>query len=836
MTVTPPHLPHAHYGHPAQGCTGRRDDDAPTPRPGHERRRWEVRGTVQGVGFRPFVHRLATELALSGRVRNTGGTVLIDAEGRPATLDAFEARLRAEAPPLAVITALVQLPARVGGIAAGFVIEESSACEAEQGGGSAGTGSGEPTPAHRDVPPDAAICDACLAELFDPDDRRYRYPFINCVDCGPRATIIDGLPYDRHRTAMAGFELCDACAAEYRDPANRRFHAEPVACPDCGPQLTWRDGANTAPGEEAVGESALSAAIACVAAGDIIALKGLGGYQFVCDATNEGAVALLRKRKHRPSKPLAVMVADIRTAVRYAPLGAAEHRVMTGPVRPIVLAEPRLPQGRAPIAASVRCESPTLGLFLPTTPLHHLLLRALDRPLVVTSGNLGGEPIVIDDETAWQRLRSVADGVCAHDRPILARYDDSVTAIIADRPTIVRRARGYAPAPLPLSVPARRPLLAVGAQLKHTFTLAHRATAITSAHIGDLEDAATHDAFTRSLARLSRLHGIAPEYVACDLHPGYLSTQYAARFPEDRRITVQHHHAHIASCAAEHGLEDVIGVAYDGLGLGDDGTLWGGEVMVANLSGYTRLGRFARAPLPGGAAAVLRPARMALGYLAGLETLDSPDANSHRDGKAVTFDPDAVRRFTDRLDPPEVSTLLRMIARRINSPAASSAGRLFDAAAAILGLPEALRPGGPVSFEGEAAIALENAAAGVCAPALPWRLTRADGLWVYDPRPTLAALLDGVAAQVPVSRLAAGFHETIAEVTMALVKCAARVVGAKPVCLSGGVWQNRRLAATAISGLEASGFDVFINQRVPCNDGGISYGQAAVAAARLQDR
>jgi hydrogenase maturation protein HypF len=691
---------------------------------------------------------------------------------------------------------------------------------------------GSSVPAHRDVPPDAATCDACLAELFDPHDRRYRYPFINCVDCGPRATIISALPYDRRRTTMARFELCDACGAEYRDPANRRFHAEPVACPDCGPQLLWRGRAITTPrlarpAHEARGEEALRAAVACVAAGGIITLKGLGGYQFVCDATSAVAVAQLRERKHRPSKPLAVMVADLRTAEHYARLSAAEHRVLTGPARPILLAEPRTPRGRPPIAPAVRGESPALGLFLPTTPLHHLLLRALNRPLVVTSGNLGGEPIVIDDEEAWARLSTVADGLCGHDRPILARYDDSVAAVTADRPTVVRRARGYAPAPLSLPIPARRPMLAVGAQLKQTFTLAQRDTAIVSAHIGDLEDAATHGAFVRCLERLSRLHAIVPEFVAHDLHPGYLSTQYASRFPEARRIAIQHHHAHIASCAAEHGLAgDVIGLAYDGLGLGDDGTLWGGEVLVANLSGYTRLGRFARAPLPGGSAAVLHPARMALGYLAGLEQC----------GDGTEFDAEAVGCFTDRLDQREVSTVLRMVSRRINSPEASSAGRLFDAAAAILGLPARVPAGAPVSFEGEAAIALENAAAAVSAQTLPWRLARAGALCVYDPRPTLAALLDGLATGTPIARLAAGFHDAVAEATTAMVEHAVRIVGTKPVCLSGGVWQNRRLTTTVVANLENAGLDVFVNQRVPCNDGGISYGQAAIAAARLGER
>jgi hydrogenase maturation protein HypF len=414
----------------------------------------------------------------------------------------------------------------------------------------------------------------------------------------------------------------------------------------------------------------------------------------------------------------------------------------------------------------------------------------------------------------------VADGVCAHNRPILARYDDSVVSVIAEHPAVVRRARGYAPTPQPLPIRAPAPLLAVGAQLKHAFTLARSTTAITSTHTGDLENAATLDAFTDGLARLKRLHAIEPEYVAHDLHPGYLSTHFAQSFPQRRRIAVQHHHAHIASCAAEHDLTvDVIGVAYDGLGLGDDGTLWGGEVMVANLSGYTRLGRFARAPLPGGAAAITHPPRMALGYLAGLEPLA---------GREIEHE--AVDRFVRRLDPAMVARVLRMISQGVNAPAASSAGRLFDAAAALLGLSDT------VSYEGEAAIALENAAGDVRAPALPWHLVNVDGLWVYDPRATLAALLDGDGTAASIAYLAAGFHQTITEVTVALVEKAARVVGEKPVCLSGGVWQNRRLARSVLGALSGQGFDVFMNQRMPCNDGGISYGQAAVAAATLAGR
>jgi hydrogenase maturation protein HypF len=793
--------------HPTQSRRHSNHDSSPGL--GLERRRWELRGTVQGVGFRPFVHRLATDLGLHGRVRNLGGIVVIDADGPAPVLEAFETRLRIEAPPLSEITALIQLTPSADAPYAGFVIEQSAALS-ENGAG----------PAHRDVPPDAAICGACFAELFDPADRRYRYPFINCVDCGPRATIISDLPYDRSSTTMDRFPLCPQCEGEYRDPANRRFHAEPVACPVCGPQLSWRAAGDS--GVRATADEALRAAAACVEDGGIIALKGLGGYQFVCDATDEDAVRRLRARKNRPTKPFAVMVEDIHTAERYARLCTAEHHLLVGAARPIVLAEPRAAHARAPIAPSVRAGSPSLGLFLPTTGLHHLLLRELNRPLVVTSGNLGGEPIIIDDLEAWERLTAVADGVCAHDRQILARYDDSVALVHGDAPSVVRRARGYSPAPLRLPIASPEPVLAAGAQLKHTFTLATGHDAVTSTHLGDLSDAATYESFLTGLDRLGRLHGIDPHCAAHDLHPGYLSTQYVQEhFPPADRIAVQHHHAHIASCAAEHGLTgDVIGVAYDGLGLGDDGTLWGGEVMVANLTGYTRLGRFARAPMPGGAAAVAHPDRMALGYLAGLESLG-----------AAGPDPFLTHRFISRMEPAKAAALLRMISQRTASPLTSSAGRLFDAAAAILGLR------GTVSFEGEAAIALEAAAGHVQAPPLPWRLARGeDGLWVYDPAPTLNALLAGSCDERQVPRLAAAFHATIAEVTLALVRHAAHTVGAKPVCLSGGVWQNRRLTEAVLDLLDAEGFDVFLNQRVPCNDGGISYGQAAVAAATLAGR
>ena len=572
---------------------------------GLERRRWEVRGTVQGVGLRPFVHRLAADLALSGRVRNVGGIVVIDMDGPAARLEAFEVRLRAEAPPLADVTALVQLPPVPGHPFAGFVIEQSAAAESP---GHA---------VHRDVPPDAGICDACLAELFDPADRRYRYPFINCVDCGPRASIIRALPYDRVSTSMDRFPMCPECAAQYEDPVDRRFHAEPVACAACGPRLSWH--ASGASAEPAFGESALLAAAAALASGRIVALKGLGGYQFVCDATDEDAVLRLRARKLRPTKPFAIMVENLSAAQRYARLCTAEERLLDGPARPIVLVGPRTGHGRAPLAPSVRAGSRGIGICLPATGLHHLLLREAAKPLIVTSGNLGGEPVVIDETDALTRLTAVADGVCAHDRPILARYDDSVTIVHDDAPSVVRRARGFSPAPLGLPVPSPEPLLATGAQLDHTFTLATGAHAVVGPQLGDLADAAAYEAFLGALDRAGRLHRVESRFVAHDLDPGFLSTRYAVEhFPERRRLGVQHHHAHIASCAAEHGLTgDVIGVAYDGPGLGDDGTFWGGEVMVANLTGYTRIGRFARASMPGGAEASAHPERTALAYQIG---------------------------------------------------------------------------------------------------------------------------------------------------------------------------------------------------------------------------
>jgi hydrogenase maturation protein HypF len=807
-----------------------------------------VEGVVQGVGFRPFVYRLARELGLDGLVRNAAGRVEIEVAGEAGAVEAFARRLRSDAPPRSrveavTVDALDAVAVPVAGT--GFVIVDSVAAASVE----------------RLFPPDIATCDDCRREVFDPADRRFRYPFTNCTNCGPRATIIEALPYDRAQTSMREFPLCPACAAEYRDPLDRRFHAEPVACATCGPRLAFRRVGDPAP--TATGDDALSAAVAQLRAGGIVAIKGLGGYHLACDATDGAAVGRLRDRKRRWAKPFAVMVGDLAAASALAVVTPAERRLLLDPARPIVLcrlrdaaaagepgsgaaavpAEVPGPGARAcSVAPEVVNGNRRIGLFLPYTPLHHLLMAAVERPIVLTSGNLSDEPLVIDDAEALERLAGIADAFLAHDRRIRARYDDSVTRVIGDgrlaRPSMIRRGRGYAPDPLdlPVRLPAGAVVLAAGAELKHTFALAARGRAHVAPHIGDLEDLLVHRAFEENLAHLARLLDLEPGWVAHDRHPAYLSTQYAVRrFGSDRRIAVQHHHAHVASCAAERGVTGpFIGVAYDGLGMGDDGTFWGGEVLVADLVGYRRVARFGLAPMPGGALAVKKPYRMALGYLLGAEALDDDidrlDGGRGRrqrrlDELAAPDGPAAA--FIGRLDPREVDIVRVQLARSLNAPLASSAGRLFDAAASLLGLRDV------AEYEAQAAIDLEMAAHPGTHPALPYRLVRRDGLLVYDPRPTLAALAEGVAGGTPVGRLAARFGETIATVTRELCAEVRSATGLGTVCLSGGVFQNGWLSAALLRRLTADGFSVHVNERVPVNDGGISYGQAAVAAATM---
>lgn len=779
-------------------------------------RRIVVSGTVQGVGFRPFVWRLATELGLGGTVRNLGGRVEIHAYGETSTLDALAVRLRTEAPVRARVESVAVSPLPTASAEqTGFTVLESGTAVASWPG------------ADRLFPPDLATCDACLRELFDPADRRYRYPFINCTDCGPRATIIDELPYDRARTTMADFPLCARCRAEYLDPADRRFHAEPVACPECGPRLWWRPAvlagdAAAGDAEAMAGEAALLAAVDLLRAGGVVAVKGLGGYHLACDATNEAAVRTLRERKHREAKPFAVMVGDLAAAPELAIVDDAARRVLAGPEHPIVLLPAVTTSTR--LAPSVLYGHRRVGLFLPYTGLHHLLLRDFGRPVVLTSGNRSDEPIAVDDGEAVHRLAGIADGFLGHNRRIRSRYEDSVVALAGTGPVLVRRARGYAPQPLELPVPVPEPVLAVGAQLKHTFTLATGRRAYLGGHTGDLADLATIEAYQRNLAHLREvLDGLHPRWVAHDLHPAYLSTQEAvAEFPASRRIGVQHHHAHIASCMVEHGLSGpVVGVVLDGLGMGEDGTFWGGEVMIADLTGYRRVGRFGRAPMPGGEAAIRQPWRMALGYLFGAESL--PDAPDLRAGYGV-------EPFLQRFDPAAVRLIRRQIERGLNAPLASSAGRLFDTAASLLGLRDVAR------YEGEAAVVLEQAADPGEGGTLPYELVTQDGIEVYDPRPTLAALLAGLSEGTPVPILAARFQRAVGNVVVDLAAHAATTHGLSTVCLSGGVFQNAWLLREVPRNLARLGLTVWHNQRVPAGDGGISLGQAAVAAARLRAR
>jgi hydrogenase maturation protein HypF len=803
------------------------------PAPNCERvvRAIEVRGVVQGVGFRPFVWRLAAELGLDGAVINRAGQVEIEVAGTEEAVEAFAARLRSDAPPRArVEEVLVLASGRKIAAGSGFAIEESEAVASTE----------------RLFPPDIATCDDCIRELLDPTDRRYRYPFTNCTNCGPRATIIEDLPYDRARTSMREFWLCAVCEAEYRDPGNRRFHAEPVACPDCGPQLSYRRPGDAAPAAHR--EEALQAALADLREGRIVAVKGLGGYHLACDATDPAAVARLRDRKQRWAKPFAVMVRDVEAARAQADMSAEEEALLTSPARPIVLVsrrrdgEPRRADAARTLCDGVVNAEPQraaalnrrVGLFLPYTPLHHLLLEGLGRPIVLTSGNLSDEPLATDDAEALERLSGIADSFLAHDREIRARYDDSVTRVVDGRESLIRRARGYAPDPLDLPIATPEPLLAMGAELKHTFALARGGRAHVAPHTGDLEDLATYRAFEGNLAHLKRLLDLEPAWVAHDLHPAYLSTQFAvSQFPENRRIGVQHHHAHVASAAAEAGLTgEFIGVAFDGLGMGDDGTFWGGEVLVATLATYRRVARFGRSAMPGGGMAVKKPYRMALGYLFSAEAF-GPEGAAADWAVADWIDPELTRAFLDRLDPREVEVVRVQLASGLNAPVASSAGRLFDAAASLLGIRDV------AEYEAQAAVELELLAGEGSVQPLPFEIVRQDGpsdgtsLLVYDPRPTLRALLEGRAVGTPVETLAARFQETVAAVTRQLCGEIRTQTGLRAVALSGGVFQNQWLATTLVRRLTRDGFEVHTNERVPANDGGISYGQAAVAAARL---
>jgi hydrogenase maturation protein HypF len=710
-----------------------------------ERRRFRVRGVVQGVGFRPFVFGLAEQRGLAGFVLNDSEGVLIEVEGAALLLDSFAEALREDAPALARVESVTgEAVAPSGGDGFSIVTSRRGAV-------------GRATAL---IPPDVATCDDCVRELFDPRDRRYRYPFVNCTCCGPRFTIVRSVPYDRPNTTMAGFPLCTDCRREYEDPSDRRFHAEPIACPVCGPQLSLP----------------LEDAVALLRDGAILAVKGLGGYHLACDATDDEAVARLRERKQREEKPFALLSA---APDELCDVTVDEWALLRTPARPIVLLRRRRD---APVADAVAPGSPWLGVMLPYTPLHHLLAHDLGSPLVLTSGNVSDEPIAFEDEEARERLGGIADAFLSHDRPIHRRCEDSVVR----EGFPLRRSRGYAPRGLPLPVPATRPIVAAGAELKSTFCVARGADAYLSPHLGDLDSELAYRAFRADLELYLTMLAVEPQLVAHDLHPEYLSTKWALE-QEAELVGVQHHHAHTASCLAEHGVEGpALALVFDGTGYGTDGTLWGGELLRCDLVGFERLAHLEAVPLPGGEAAIREPWRVAAVHL-------------QRAGLPVPWPAWELVREGLKLAP----------------PLSSGMGRLFDAVAAVLGVRER------VSYEGQAAVELEYLAGATAADPYPWTFGDATSL--------VATCANELAAGCPRAEIAARFHETVAGGAAA---ACAEAGESGIVVLTGGTFQNLRLLASTRRRLEGLGFDVLTHRRVPPNDGGISYGQAAVAAAR----
>jgi hydrogenase maturation protein HypF len=726
--------------------------------------RARVEGTVQGVGFRPYVYRLASELGCSGHVLNDARGVVVEVEADTKSVERFLARLPAEAPPLARIERVAAESVPVTG-ETGFAIRASPP-------------GGEPSAA---VTADTATCAECLEELFDPADRRHRYPFVNCTNCGPRFTIVRGVPYDRPLTTMAGFTMCPACAAEYEDPLDRRFHAQPNACPECGPRARLV-------GSDA--EDAVAAAASALRDGAILAVKGVGGYHLACRADDEAAVAALRARKHREDKPFALMAPTVVAARALVGLGPAEEDLLVSGARPIVLAT-RRPD--APVAAAVAPGAPELGVMLPYSPLHHLLLADVGAPLVLTSGNVSDEPIAYTDDDALERLAPIADGFLVHDRPIQTRTDDSVVRVVDERPLVLRRSRGYVPDSIGLPVTARRHVLACGAELKSTFCVAKGARAWVGHHIGDLQNYETLRSFVAGVAHFEALFAVKPEVVAHDLHPEYLSTKVALERDGVDLVGVQHHHAHLAACLAEQGeTGQALGAIYDGTGYGTDGTVWGGELLRGDLRGFERVGSLFAVRMPGGEAAIRQPWRMACAWTqaAGVE---APAALAARPG----WD--------------EVSALART---GVASPLTSSVGRLFDAVAALCGLRS------EITYEGQAAIELEAA----CDAAERGAYAFGPAL---DARPTVAAVVDDIARGTDAGVIAARFHNALAAATArALLEH-----GPDTVVLSGGVFANRCLLSRTRALLGEAGVRVLVPERLPPGDGGISYGQAAVAAA-----
>ena len=754
------------------------------------RKRIHVSGIVQGVGFRPYVYRLADAHHLSGHIANNAAGVVIEVQGLDAAVAEFLRALQSGAPPLALITDLQVAEIACNGDAA-FTILPSEKSETVR----------------TLILPDIATCDDCLRELFDPSDRRYLYPFINCTNCGPRFTIIRGLPYDRPQTSMSIFPMCPQCQAEYDNPRNRRFHAQPNACPDCGPRVELLDAA----GHALASADDVADAAELLRAGSIVAVKGLGGFHLAADATNAVAVERLRDRKHRVEKPFAVMVPDITAAESFCELNAEDRALLSSPRRPIVLL-PRKPNGA--IADSVAPFQSTLGIFLPYTPLHHILLQKSKLPaLVMTSGNLSEEPIAIANSEAVSRLSGIADAFLGNNREILLRCDDSVVRRIAGRTRHLRRSRGYVPVPVFLhrEFPA---VLAVGGELKNTICVLNGRQAFLSQHIGDLENAEAFGLFREAIAHMQNILEVHPSILAHDLHPDYFSTRWALAQTGMRAIAVQHHHAHIASCMAENHLDGhVIGIALDGTGYGTDGCVWGGEVLLAGYESFTRAAHLANVPMPRGAAAIRQPWRMAVSYLA-----------SHFGEKFG----DLPIEFNHWLDRTKTNTLLKMMKENINSPLTSSCGRLFDAVAALIGVRRY------INYEGQAAIELETAM-GNCNDALcyPVGLRPSSSIngacTQIDTRPMFENLLRDLQSQVSVPVLSRRFHNGVVEAFARAAELARHQSALNRVCLSGGSFQNAFLLEHLAQRLASSGFEVFSQSEVPTGDGGLSLGQAMVA-------
>lgn len=751
-----------------------------------ERRAISISGIVQGVGLRPFVFGLASQFGLCGFVKNQTGGVLIEVEGEDRSVDGFFVALMKRPPPLAQFEE----------VCCTSCLPQHDTCFRIEASSADATSLIFPSP-------DVATCDDCLAELFDPGDRRYRYPFLNCTNCGPRFTIIRNAPYDRERTTMESFAMCAECRVEYEDPHNRRFHAEPIACALCGPRLQAVD----ALGDPLTSGDPLEATVAVLRRGGIVALKGLGGYHLACLAGDEAVVAELRRRKQRDAKPFALMVGDLSIAHTIVEISKSEEALLESRRRPIVLLRRR---SGAAVAVAVAPANRELGVMLPYTPLHHLLLRTLgSEPLVMTSGNRSDEPIVFEDEDARTRLAGIADLYLTHDRPIHMRCDDSVTRIVLGKELPLRRSRGHAPQPLTLQGGCRRPTLALGGQLKATFALGRGRHAVLSHHLGDLDHYEAYRAYVEAIAHYERLFAFQTELIAHDLHPDYASTRYAAECRGDiPRVAVQHHHAHIASVLAEHGLDEpVIGVAFDGTGYGTDGAVWGGEFLTGDCRSFRRAAHLRYVGMPGGEQAIREPWRMAVAHLA--------DAGQQERGA-----------WFDRIPAPSLSVVRQQLERRFNAPWTSSVGRLFDAVAALAGVRDR------VQFEGQAAIELESLAFDVAADrAYPFEILQEDSSLVIDTRPLIAGVVDDRRAGAIAAAIGRRFHSTLVEVIATVCGRLAAATGLDVVVLSGGVFMNVLLTTETIARLTKDGFRVYRHQRVPPNDGGLCLGQLAVAAA-----